>query len=71
MDVVGVYFDGQLFDPDKYKELADLPTKEELLSKLVGGLSHPMRTLASTLNSLMPKVLTALTEINKQKNKSI
>ena len=57
----------KLFDPDKYKELADLPTKEELLSKLVGGLSYPMNTLASTLNSLIPKFLTALNEINKQK----
>ena len=67
LDVVGVYFDGELFDPDKYKELADLLSKEELLGKLANGLSYPMNTLASTLNSLMPKVLTALTEINKQK----
>jgi len=67
LDVVGVYFDGQLFDPDKYKELASLPSKEELLGKFVGGLGYPMNTLASTLNSLMPKLLTALNEINKQK----
>ena len=67
LDVVGVYFDGELFAPDKYKELADLPTKEELLSKFIGGLNYPMNTLASALNSLMPKILTALTEINKQK----
>lgn len=67
LDVVGVYFDGQLFDPEKYKELANLPSKEELLGKFVGGLSYPMNTLASTLNSLMPKFLTALNEINKQK----
>jgi len=33
----------------------------------VGGLGYPMNTLASTLNSLMPKFLTALNEINKQK----
>jgi|TARA_B100000530_G_scaffold334864_1_gene285558 large subunit ribosomal protein L10 len=67
LDVVGVYFDGQLFDPDKYKELASLPSKEELLGKLVGGLGYPMSTLASALNNLMPKLLTALNEINKQK----
>jgi large subunit ribosomal protein L10 len=67
LDVVGVYFDGELFDPEKYKQLADLPTKEESLSKLLGGLSYPMGTLASTLNSLIPKFLTALNEINKQK----
>jgi len=67
LDVVGVYFDGQLFDPDKYKELADLPSKDELLGKFASGLNYPMSTLASTLNSLMPKFLTALNEINKQK----
>ena len=67
LDVVGVYFDGQLFDSEKYKELADLPSKEVLLGKFVGGLGYPMNTLASTLNSLMPKFLTALNEINKQK----
>lgn len=67
LDVLGVYFDGELFDADKYKELADLPSKEELLGKFVGGLNYPMSTLASMLNNLMPKLLTALTEINKQK----
>ena len=67
LDVVGVYFDGQLFDPGKYKELADLPSKEELLGKFVVGLNWPMSTLASTINSLMPKLLTALNEISKQK----
>jgi len=69
LDIVGVYFDGVLCDPDKYKELANLPTKEELLGKLVGGLNYPMNTLASTLNSLMPKFLTALNEINKKHKK--
>ena len=67
LDVVGVYFDGQLYDPDKYKELANLPSKEELLGRLLGDLNYPMNTLASTLNSLMPKFLTALNEISKQK----
>ena len=67
LNVVGVYFDGKLFDPDKYKELANLPSKEELLGMFVGGLSYPMSTLASALNSLVPRFLTALNEINKQK----
>ena len=67
LDVVGVYFEGELFDPDKYNELASLPSKEELLGKFVVGLNYPMSTIASTLNSLMPKFLTALNEINKQK----
>ena len=67
LDVLGVYFEGELFDPDKYKELADLPSKEELIGKFVSGLNYPINTVASMLNSLMPKFLTALNEINKQK----
>jgi len=67
LDVLGVYFEGELFDPDKYKELADLPSKEELIGKFVSGLNYPINTLASMLNSLMPRFLTALNEINKQK----
>ena len=67
LDVLGVYFEGELFDPDKYEELADLPSKVELLGKFVSGLNYPINTLASMLNSLIPKFLTALNEINKQK----
>ena len=44
LDVVGVYFDGQMFEPEKYKELASLPSKEELLGKFAAGLNYPMST---------------------------
>ena len=37
LEVVGLYFDGTLYDPSKYKELANLPSYEELLTKLVYG----------------------------------
>ena len=38
LDVVGMIFDGDFFAADKYKEFADLPSRDELLTKLVVGL---------------------------------
>ena len=65
LEVLGVYFDGELYDADKYKQLATLPSKEELLGKFVACLNSPMFKLASTLNSSMSKVVFALRAIQK------
>ena len=65
LEVLGVYFDGELYDADKYQQLAVLPSKEELLGKFVSCLNSPMFKLASTLNSSMSKVAFALRAIQK------
>tara|TARA_Y100001968_G_C19232396_1_gene655140 strand:+ start:303 stop:812 length:510 start_codon:yes stop_codon:yes gene_type:complete len=65
LEILGVYFDGQLYDADKYKQLAVLPSREELLGKFVSCLNSPMFKLASTLNSSMSKVAFALRAIQK------
>ena len=65
LEVVGVNFDGQIYDANKYKQLAVLPSKEELLGKFVSCLNSPMFKLASTLNGSMSKVVFALRAIQK------
>ena len=65
LQVVGLYFDGELYDADKFVEFASLASKEELLGKLVSCLNSPMFKLASTLNSSMSKVVFALKAIQK------
>ena len=65
--VVGLLIDGELFDPEKYKELADLPSKEELLTKLVLTLNSPMTKFVSAMNSSMNKVVTALNAVKENK----
>ena len=67
LEVVGLYFDGTLFDPSKYKELANLPSYEELLTKLVCGLNSPMSKIALALNSVMSKLASTLTSLQEQK----
>ncbi|MAJ45663.1 MAG: 50S ribosomal protein L10 [Candidatus Marinimicrobia bacterium] len=68
LSVVGIIFEGQVFDAAKYEELADLPSKEELLSKLVGGLSSPMSKLVGTLSGTMSGLVGALNSLKEQKN---
>jgi large subunit ribosomal protein L10 len=67
LEVVGLYFDGELYDPSKYKELADLPSKDELLTKLVCGLNSPMTKVAFSLKSVMSKLAGTLTSLQEQK----
>ena len=67
LEVVGLIFEGEFFDADKYKELASLPSKDELLAKLVYGLNSPMTNLASALNSVMVKLVTAIDAVKNKK----
>ena len=65
LEVTGVFFEGELYDADKYKQLASLPSKEVLLGQFVSCLNSPMFKLVSTLNSSMSKVVFALKAIQK------
>jgi large subunit ribosomal protein L10 len=67
LDVVGVFFEGEVFDPSKYVELANLPSREELIAKFASCLNQPMTTLASTLNGAMTKLAGTLDSLKNTK----
>ena len=68
LEVVGLIFEGELFNPDKYKELADLPTKEELIAKFASSINQPMTKLTGTLNGAMSKFVMALSSLKDSKS---
>ena len=68
LKVVGILFEGQMFDAAKYEELASLPSKEELLSKLVGGLNSPLSNLVGALGATMSKLVGSLNSLKDQKD---
>ena len=68
LEVVGLVFEGELFTPDKYKELADLPTWDELLAKFVGSINQPMTKLAGTLSGAMSKLSIVLSSLKNNKS---
>ena len=55
--VKGMIFDGEIFTSDQFDKIANLPSKEQLLSKLVGMLNSPMSKLSSVLNSSVSGLL--------------
>jgi len=67
LEVVGLIFEGAFFEANKYQELANLPSREELLTKLVLNLNSPMTKLATSFNSVMSKMVTVLESVKSQK----
>ena len=59
--------DGEIFASDQFDKIANLPSKEQLLSKLVGMLNSPMSKLSSTLNGSVSGLLGRLTQLNSKK----
>ena len=56
-------FEGKLMDNAAFDSVANLPSREVLLGKLVGGLSSPMSKLASTLKGAMSSFVNVLNNL--------
>ena len=67
-EVKGILFDGQFLPGDDFNRLADLPSKDELLAKLVSMLNNPMQNLVSTLSAPMQNTLGVLNNLKENKS---
>lgn len=47
--------EGQLYDAEGMKKISDIPSREELLSRLLGSLQSPITNLARVLNQIAEK----------------
>ena len=65
---VGLFFEGEMYATEKYLEFANLPTKEESLSKLVMMLNQPMTKVALVLKGCMSKLVNTLSSLKDTKN---
>ena len=68
LEVVGMVFEGDIFSAEKYKELADLPSKDVLLSMFVGTINQPMGKLVGVLSGTMSKLSGVLTNLKENKS---
>ena len=66
--IKGVYFDGNLFGQNEIMELAKLPSREELLSMVVGNIQGVISNFVGTLNSLITNFVGTIKAI-EEKNK--
>ncbi len=68
LQIKGAYFEGERISSERIEAIAKLPSREELLQKLLGGLQSPMRNLVSMLSSPMRNLAYALAQLKEQKN---
>lgn len=68
LEITGGIVDGKQVDPAVIKQLAALPSREELLGRLVGSLSAPARNLASVLGATSRNLVYALRAVQETKS---
>jgi len=66
--VKGVLFEGSYLDPSQFDKIANLPSKEESLTKLAIMLKSPVQNFSNLLSSPMLSLLNALRGIEKSKS---
>jgi large subunit ribosomal protein L10 len=66
-EVKGGMLDGKPIDTAQVKQLASLPSREELLAQLAGGLQAPMAAFVGALNGLLYMFAGALESLRQQR----
>ena len=71
LKIKGGLFNGKLIEASGITDLSKLPSREVLLSQLLGGLQAPIVGLVSTLNQLVAGIIYGLKAVMEKKQKDI
>jgi large subunit ribosomal protein L10 len=63
LKILGGILEKNLIGPEKIEELAKLPTKEELLAKLISSISAPISNFVYVLRSIPQNLVLVLSQI--------
>jgi len=66
-EIIGAVLDGKLLSAEEAKQLANLPSREELYAKMLGSINSPASGIANAVNGVMRKLVYAMEEVRKQK----
>ena len=66
LDVKGGLVEGRVFSPDQVKQLAELPSRETLISQLAGTIQSPIAQLAGALQTPLSTLAGALESYQKK-----
>ena len=67
LKILGGFFENEFQEAEKFIELAKLPSKEELLGKLVGSISSPITGFVRSLQYNLKGLIFALNAIKENK----
>ncbi|MCF7928148.1 MAG: 50S ribosomal protein L10 [Spirochaetales bacterium] len=67
IEVKGGIIDGIIFDEKQVEEFSKLPTKDELIAKLMSAMNGPAQNMAMVLNGVVTKLARTLQAVADQK----
>jgi len=65
------YLEGKVLSAKEIETLADIPPRDVLLSRFVGGLASPISGMVQVLTGPKRKLVYALQSIHDQKSKQV
>ncbi|MFA7468374.1 MAG: 50S ribosomal protein L10 [Desulfotomaculaceae bacterium] len=68
LDIKAGILEGRIIDPQAIKALADLPSREVLLAKVLGGMQTPMYGFAGALQGLLRNLVYVLDAVREKKS---
>ena len=66
--IKGILFEGTYLPANEFEKIANLPSKEESLTKIVVMLNSPVQNIVNLLNSPMIKLVNVLNGLKESKN---
>jgi len=66
-EIIGGVIDGKALSPKEVQKLAELPSKEELIAKILGSLNSPASGLVMAMSGVARSLVIAMEEVRKQK----
>lgn len=66
-EILGAVLDGKLLSVEETKDLALLPSKEELFAKMLGSINSPASGIVGCVNGVMSALTRAMAAVRDQK----
>ncbi len=67
LQVKGGILDGRFLDAEQIMALAKIPSRDELIAKMMGSMNSPLTGIVGTVNGVMSALARALDAVAKQK----
>lgn len=66
LNLKACYIDSAFYDGSKLKEIAALPTKEEIIGGIIGSISSPAQGIVGAINAVMRDIVSVVDQISKK-----
>lgn len=66
-EILGAVLDGNVLSADEAKKLASMPSKEELIAKILGSINSPASGIVNSVNGVMSALVRAVAAVRDGK----